>query len=189
MFNLELYCTAMNLYLRLLWTLLRGWRLSPLKPGDTLERQMRVLPNDLDINGHMNNGRYLTLIDLMLVEYFVRIGFAAVLLREGWRPMAGGSFISYRRGLQPFETYTLRFKIDGSDAAWNYMRFEFVSQGRVCAAGYMKGAAVGRAGLVSNAVSYAAMGIPLPSTALPQPVRDWLAAENGVMGMQWQEAA
>ncbi|MBX3587408.1 MAG: thioesterase family protein [Ramlibacter sp.] len=179
----------MNLYLRLIWTLLRSWRLPPLTLGDTLERRMRVLPNDLDINGHMNNGRYLTLIDLMLVEYFVRTGFAAVLLRNGWRPMAGGSFVTYRRGLSPFETYTLRFKSDGSDAAWNYMRFEFVSQGKVCAAGYMKGAAVSRQGLVPNQQSYAALGLPLPGGELPQPVRDWLAAESGVMDRQWQAQA
>lgn len=31
----------------------------------------------------MNNGRYLTLIDLMLVEYFVRNGFARVMLSKG----------------------------------------------------------------------------------------------------------
>ena len=102
----------MNLYLRLIWTLLRGWRQPRLAGGDTLERTLRVLPNDLDLNGHMNNGRYLTLIDLMLVEYFVRIGFARVLLKRGWRPMAGGSFITYRRGLAPLQAYTLRFRLE-----------------------------------------------------------------------------
>jgi acyl-CoA thioesterase FadM len=113
----------MNLYLRLLWTLLRAWRAPRLVLGQTLERTLRVLPNDLDVNGHMNNGRYLTVIDLMLVEYFVRTGFAQAMLRRGWRPMAGGSFITYRRGLKPLQAYTLRFRLDGGDAQWNYMRF------------------------------------------------------------------
>jgi acyl-CoA thioesterase FadM len=175
----------MNLYLRLLWTLFRSWRAARLEPGDTLTRTLRVLPNDLDINGHMNNGRYLTIIDLMLVEYFVRTGFAATMLRQGWRPMAGGSFITYRRGLMPFQTYTLRFRLDASDAHWNYMRFEFVRGERVCAAGYMKGAAVARTGLVPNAESYGAMGRAAPLTALPAPVRDWLAAEHGVINAAW----
>ena len=175
----------MNLYLRLLWTLFRSWRAPRLEPGDTLTRTLRVLPNDLDINGHMNNGRYLTIIDLMLVEYFVRTGFAATMLRQGWRPMAGGSFITYRRGLMPFQTYTLRFRLDASDAHWNYMRFEFVRGERVCAAGYMKGAAVARTGLVPNAESYGAMGRAAPLAALPAPVRDWLAAERGVINAAW----
>jgi len=175
----------MNLYLRLLWTLLRAWRAPRLAPGDTLTRSLRVLPNDLDINGHMNNGRYLTIIDLLLVEYFVRTGFASEMVRRGWRPMAGGSFISYRRGLKPLQTYTIRFRLDATDAHWNYMRFEFVAGDRVCAAGYMKGAAVARSGLVPNAESYGAMGLAPLQAALPAPVRDWLAAEHGVIAAAW----
>ncbi len=178
----------MNLYLRLIWVLLRSWRMPTLRAGATLERRMRVLPNDLDLNGHMNNGRYLTVVDLMLVEYFARTGFARVMLEQGWRPMAGGSFISYRRGLQPFQAYTLRFRLDATDARWNYMRFEFIdARGAVCAAGYMKGAAVGREGLVPNAQSYAHLadhGFDL-ATPLPAPVKSWLAAESGVIAAAW----
>ena len=175
----------MNLYLRLLWTLLRAWRSPRLLLGQTLERRLRVLPNDLDVNGHMNNGRYLTVIDLMLVEYFVRTGFARAMLQRGWRPMAGGSFITYRRGLKPLQTYTLRFRLDGGDAHWNYMRFEFVRHGRICAAAYMKGAAITRDGLVRTAAFYAAIGLAVPEAAVPEPVRHWLAAEHGVMNAAW----
>jgi acyl-CoA thioesterase FadM len=175
----------LNLYLRLLLTLCRSWRARRLLPGETLERTWRVLPNDLDVNGHMNNGRYLTVIDLMLVEYFVRTGFARAMLARGWRPMAGGSFITYRRGLKPLQAYTLRFRLEAGDASWNYMRFDFVRAGAVCAAGYMKGAVVGKNGLVPNAVSYAAMSRPLPPAGLPAPVSHWLAAERGVMEAAW----
>ncbi len=175
----------MNLYLRLLWTLLRARRLPPLVIGETLEREFRVLPNDLDANGHMNNGRYLTLIDLMLIEYFVRIGFARVMFKRGWRPMAGGSFITYRRGLQPFQRYTLRFRLEASDRSWNYMRFEFVDGDRLCAAGYTKGAAVGKGGLVSNEESYAALGTAPLATAMPAAVQHWLDGERSLMNTPW----
>ena len=175
----------MNLYLRLLWTLLRCWRMPRITSGDSLVRRLRVMPNDLDINGHMNNGRYLTVVDLMLVEYFVRSGFARVMLREGWRPMSGGSFISYRRGLKPFQNYQLRFRLDACDGQWNYMRFEFMSGGKVCAAGYMKGAAVSDEGFVPNALSYRKMGLDVPAAPLPSPVAHWLAAEQQVMSAAW----
>jgi acyl-CoA thioesterase FadM len=175
----------MNLYLRLLWTLLRARRMSRLTLGDTLERQFRVLPNDLDLNGHMNNGRYLTMIDLMLIEYFVRCGFASVMWRNGWRPMAGGSFISYRRGLKPLQTYRLRFRLEACDAQWNYMRFEFHDGDRLCAAGYVKGTSVGRQGFVPNAESYAALGMAPPAAALPPAVASWLAAEREAVGSAW----
>jgi len=172
----------MNLYLRLLMTLLRAWRALRLAPGDTLERRLRVLPNDLDINGHMNNGRYLTVIDLMLIEFFVRTGFARVMLRQRWRPMSGGAIISYRKGLQPLQRYRVRFALAGSDASWNYMRFDFLrTDGTVCATGYMKGAAVARTGLVANDVSYALLGVPHSPAALPEAVTHWLAAEQRAM--------
>jgi acyl-CoA thioesterase FadM len=172
----------MNLYLRLIWTLLRSWRMPALVPGVWLERRLRVLPNDLDVNGHMNNGRYLTLVDLMLVEYFVRTGFAQAMLRAGWRPMSGGAFVTYRKGLQPMQRYRLRFALAGADATWNYMRFEFLREdGSLCAAGYMKGAAVSKRGLVPNAESYGSMGRAFAPQPLPAPVRHWLAAEAGVI--------
>ena len=175
----------MNLYLRLLWTLLRSRRLPALQMGQTLERSLRVLPTDIDLNGHMNNGRYLTIIDLMLVEYFVRLGFAGVLLRQRWRPMAGGSFITYRRGLKPLQRYTLRFRVEACDTHWNFMRFEFVDGERVCAAGYVKGALVGAQGLVSSQQAYAATGTALPAGGLPGPVQHWLNAEQGLMASAW----
>ncbi len=172
----------MNLYLRLLWALLRSRRLPRIAPGDTIERRLRVWPGDLDINGHMNNGRYLTIIDLMLVEYFVRSGFARVMFKAGWRPMSGGAVITYRKSLKPWQRYRLSFTLAGADAAWNYMRFEFAREdGTLCAAGYMKGAAVAKGGLVPNAQSYAQMGHAFTLQRLPEAVQHWMAAEAAVM--------
>jgi acyl-CoA thioesterase FadM len=175
----------MNLYFRLIFTLLRAWRLPKFAVGQTLERNFRVLPNDIDINGHMNNGRYMTIVDLMLMEYFVRIGFASVLIKNGWRPMSGGSFITYRRGLKPFQTYRLRYRIDACDTHWNFMRFEFLAGDKVCATGYMKGAAVSKAGLVKNADAYAQLGQLVLVQPIPIAVEHWLAAEKNLIEQSW----
>ena len=172
----------MNLYLRLVWTLLRCCRLPTIKPPAWIERTMRVWPGDLDVNAHMNNGRYLTLVDLMLVEYFVRTGFARTMLAAGWRPMSGGAFIVYRKALKPWQRYRLRFTLAGADDAWNFMRFEFLrSDGTLCAAGYVKGAAVSRQGLVPNAESHARAGMTFAPQPLPDTVRQWLDAEARLM--------
>lgn len=172
----------MNLWIRLVWAFLRASRLPRIAPGATIERHLRVWPGDIDINGHMNNGRYLTVIDLMLVEYFVRSGFARVMFRSGWRPMSGGAVITYRKGLKPGQRYRLCFELAGADQAWNFMRFEFLREdGTLCAAGYMKGAVVGRDGLVPNVKSYARMGHSFAVTPLPAAVEHWLAAERAVM--------
>jgi acyl-CoA thioesterase FadM len=172
----------MNLYLRLIWALFRAWRMPSIMPGDTIRRTLRVLPGDIDINGHMNNGRYLTVVDLMLTEYFVRSGFAQAMFKAGWRPMSGGSMISYRKGLQPFQKYSLSFTLDAADEVWNYMRYEFRRlDGTVCAIGYMKGAAVSKQGLVPNAISYARMALAFETKPLPQSVAQWMQAENSLM--------
>ncbi|BEU98698.1 acyl-CoA thioesterase (plasmid) [Acidovorax sp. DW039] len=172
----------MNLWLRLIWAVLRAWRLPTIQPGALIERNLRVWPGDLDINGHMNNGRYLTIIDLMLVEYFVRSGFAQVMLKAGWRPMSGGAVITYRKSLQPGQLYRLRFSLAAANENWNFMRFEFLRKdGTLCAAGYMKGAAVGRKGLVPNIESYNRLGIQFEMTPLPFAVQSWLAAEQAII--------
>lgn len=156
----------MNLYLRLIWTLLRARFMAPLAFTTTLIQRWRVLPNDLDINVHMNNGRYLTMVDLALIEFFSRTGFLKSLVGNGWRPMAGGVLISFRRGLDPFQRYELRFRWLCSDERWNYMGFEFVRGDVIHAAGIMKGGAVGREGIIPTA-QYA--------TSFPEAMRSEMA--------------
>jgi hypothetical protein len=65
------------------------------------------------------------------------------------------------------------------------MRFEFADGGRVFAAGFVKGAIVSGSGFVANSDSYAALGLPVCSSQLPEPVRHWLDAEQGLMQSEW----
>lgn len=168
----------MNLYFRLFWTWLRANFKAPIQMGDSVELTMRVWPNDLDINGHMNNGRYMTITDLALIEYFTRAGFIKVALRNGWRPMLGGSIISYRRALKPFAVYTLRFSLVCWDARWNYMAFEFLQDGRKMAHGHSKGAIVGREGFVSSDDARRAMGLDPASPEFPASICAWIETER-----------
>jgi acyl-CoA thioesterase FadM len=169
---------AMSLYFRLLWTWLRARGMPPIRLGDTIELRMRVWPQDLDINGHMNNGRYLTITDLALVEYLIRAGVIRLALRNGWRPMAGGSLISYRRALKPFAVYTLRFSMVCWDERWNYMAFAFLEDGKTMAHGHSKGAIVGINGFVSSADARNAMGLDPASPAFPPSISTWIEAER-----------
>ena len=49
--------------------------------------QLTVMPNDLDIRLHVNNGRYLTLCDLGCFDFFVRSGLLAVMKQRNWMPL------------------------------------------------------------------------------------------------------
>lgn len=175
----------MSLYFRLLWTWIRAGFKSPIQMGDIIELNMRVWPNDLDINGHMNNGRYMTITDLALIEYFLRAGFVKVALRKGWRPMLGGSIISYRRALKPFAVYSVRFSMICWDTRWNYMAFEFLQNGRTMAHGHSKGAIVGSEGIVSSTDARDAMGLNEASPAFPASISAWIETER-LMSVQGQ---
>lgn len=168
----------MSLYFRLLWTWLRACFKPAIQIGDIIELNMRVWPHDLDINGHMNNGRYMTIADLALIEYLTRAGFIKVALRKGWRPILGGTIISYRRALKPFAKYHLRFSIVCWDARWNYMAFEFLQHGRIMAHGHCKGAIVGREGIVSCADARDVMGLDPASPDFPSSVNAWIETER-----------
>jgi len=63
---------------------------------------LRVLPNDLDINFHMNNGRYLTICDLTRVDMFIRTGLLKTMLKQKWRPVISEHTMTYRKALKPF---------------------------------------------------------------------------------------
>jgi len=108
-------------------------------------QQRIVLLNDLDLNKHMNNGRYLTILDLASIELFVRLGFIPVMSRLHAHVVSGGSLITYRKQLKFLEKYYVELSYIGSTEAWHVMEFAFKNtKGVVCAKGLLKGAFVSK---------------------------------------------
>ncbi len=102
----------MNLFLRLLWLLLSfRFREKLFPPLGVSKLALRVLPNDLDTNLHLNNGRYLTLMDLGRADLMLRSGMARVILQNGWVPMLSGVVIRYRRELRLFQAFELQSRL------------------------------------------------------------------------------
>jgi acyl-CoA thioesterase FadM len=102
----------MNLWFRLFWYLLNGWRRPSLVlPAQVSSLTFRVLPTDLDVSLHMNNGRYLTIMDLGRVDLMLGSGLLKLLLQHGWTPIASGINIRYRRELRLFDQFTLETRL------------------------------------------------------------------------------
>ena len=91
----------MNKYWRLLWLFLRHRARPRLGIWDTARTPFRVLPTDLDLLRHMNNGTYLTLMDLGRMDLMLRSGVWKIVSDQGWYPVVAGQTISYRRSLDP----------------------------------------------------------------------------------------
>ena len=167
----------MSLYLRLFWTLLAlTWR-KPIGLLETSAINLRVWPNDLDVNLHVNNGRYLTLADLGVVALFGRAGLFRAALRKGWRPVVGSALARFRRPLKPFQKYRLETRILGWNEKWTFFESRFIVKGEVKAAVVSKGMFLGREGPVPPLQVAALTGRAAEPPALPEWVAHWDAAE------------
>mgnify|MGYP003335422101 CR=1 FL=1 len=85
---------------------------------------MRIWPNDLDTNAHVNNGRYLTLMDLGRFDLMTQCGLVSTVLRNRWFPIAGGVMVRFERPLHVFEKITLKSCIVGWDEKWLYFNHD-----------------------------------------------------------------
>lgn len=158
----------MNLLVRFLLVLLGAWRRSKLDVLATSSLAMRVWPTDLDVQMHMNNGRYLSLMDLGRIDLLVRSGFWREAQRRGWFPLVGGSVIEYRRPLRVFERYQLTTRVLGWNEHWFYVEQSFRLGDKVAATATVKAMIRGASGAVPPAEALAAVGVSGPSPALPE---------------------
>src|SRR6266852_3738353 len=125
-----------------------GFR-GPLGILDDCVIAMRVWPNDLDLNMHMNSGRYLSMMDIGRVEILARTRMLRRVLKRGWRPLVGATFIRYRRSLLPFERFTVRSRISCWDEKWLYFEHALERRGEIVAHAYVRGLLRGREGNVA----------------------------------------
>ena len=163
----------MTLLARLLW---KGLTLKGRRPLDPLEPSIlrfRVWPNDLDLNLHMNNGRFLSLMDLGRFDLTFRTGLGRAMLRNRWKPLVGGITMRYRRSLEPFDRYELHTRLLGWDAKWVFLEQRFLKRGELAAEGVVRALFRGRGGNVPTDEVLRQMGYEGPSPDLPESVRRW----------------
>ena len=102
----------MNLWFRLIWVLLKSRHRGPLTlPGGISVLSFRVWPHDLDLSVHMNNGRYLTLMDLGRLDALIRSGLWRHVLRNRWTPIASAVTVRFQRELRPFQKFRLETRL------------------------------------------------------------------------------
>jgi len=139
----------MNLILRMITLLISSFfkpKLPVEKPKNSLT--LRVLPNDIDINLHMNNGRYLTICDLTRIDMFIRTGLAKTMINEKWTPVISEHTMKYKKALTLFQKYEVKMEITGWDERSFQMLHTFIVGDRVVAEGTSLGVIVSKSGVV-----------------------------------------
>ncbi len=148
----------MNLIFRMLWVIIRAFLMERMEGRYTSSLTLRVLPNDIDINFHMNNGRYLTICDLNRVDVFARSGLLKAMFRRGWIPVIAEHTMTYKKPLNIFQRYEVKLEVLNWDEKYFYMTQTFISQGRVAAEGTSRGCVYERGvGVVAPDRAFAAV--------------------------------
>lgn len=119
--------------LRATWTLSTSALRPDADPTEEVPLPFIAWPSDIDWNGHVNNGRYLTLMDAGRLDHAVRTGLLRAMLRARCNPVVADVSIRFRREVRPFVRCTLTTRLRG----WDERRLHYVQQfehkGVVCA--------------------------------------------------------
>jgi len=146
------------------------------KKRDLLEPNrscFRVWPNDCDVNLHMNNGRYLTFMDLARVNLIVQIGLMRLLFRKRWAPIVAAAEMNFIRPIRPFSVFEIVSRVLTWDDKYFYIQQRFEVGGRLAAVGMIKGLFLWRGKPVPMNEILDAMNLPNTPPTQPSVVRHW----------------
>ena len=169
----------MNLLLRMLRVLICARWLPRTSTLEATSVTFHVWPTDLDPLLHMNNGRYLTLMDLGRADAILRNGIRRSLSEHGWYPVVASEAIRFRESLSPFARYELHTRLLGWDERSFYYRQAFISGGRETAAAVVRIRILRKSGGTVDAVEVAAAILPnVDRPELPEYVARWQESER-----------
>lgn len=163
----------MNLWWRTLLRLLAPTRVHS-SPLAVVSTAFRVLPTDLDVYGHMNNGRYLSISDLARFDLLRKSGLWREFRARGWFPVVASSSITYRKSLAPWQRFIIESHLIGVDGRDVYLEQRFVVAGEIYAKLIMRARFLQKSGgHVPMDELRALLGDERVSFDLPQWVREW----------------
>ncbi|ANF32318.1 4-hydroxybenzoyl-CoA thioesterase [Leifsonia xyli] len=141
---------------------------------DVARTKFRVLPTDLDILRHMNNGVYLSIADIGRFDLLQRNGVWAIFKRRGWYPVVASETISFRKSLELWQPFVVESRILGFDEKAVYVEQRFTVDGEIYTQAFIRGRFLKRSGgVVGIAELLEAVG-PSPTDAtVPQWLVEW----------------
>lgn len=168
----------MNLILRLLRVVLHAFFRAQVDLLETAKLSFRVWPHDLDINLHMTNSRYLSMMDLGRMDLLIRSGLAAKIYRRRWLPVLGSATIRWRKALNIFDPITLETRTLGWDDKWIYIEQRIISKDIVYAIAIVKGLFVGKDGPIPIQQVTNLIKAGVKSPAIPPIIKLWVEMEE-----------
>ena len=150
----------MLLLFRFLFVVIRSGFRSQIGPLDSSTVRFTVLPHDCDLNFHLNAGRFVSFMDVARIELLGRMRLLRPLLRRGWRPVMGGTTVTYRKSLLPFERFSVQSRVAAWDEKWFYLEhLVYRKDGTLSASGIMRALFRTKAGSVPTREVLAILGL------------------------------
>jgi acyl-CoA thioesterase FadM len=149
----------------------------------TTRIRLRVWPNDLDANLHVNNGRYLTLADIGRMHWFASAGLMGVARQQRAFPVVGDAIAKFRRELNAFQTFEIHTRMIGWDHKWGFMEHRFLRDSRVLGVVAIRGVFKGPNGSIDPNVFLAALSHATPSPPLPEWAQSFHSSCESLSGL------
>lgn len=164
-----------NLFFRLLLLFIRLRWMPRVGLFDTVRMPMRAWLTDIDLNWHVNNSRYLAMMDLGRVQMMGQAGLLPKLFKLKWTPIAQAVEIRYIRDIKPFARFELESRLLGWDDKYWYMEQRFFSGETTHAVALVRGLFLEGRKKVANDRLAELAGVSPISPPLPEMVQRWRA--------------
>ena len=135
--------------------------------------RLRVLPNDIDINLHLNNARYLNLMDYARTHMLARTKLLEHIIHSRWQPLVGAVWITYRRSLPLFSAFSITTRMVCWDERWFYIEQTFTGSKGLAAVGWVKGILRDNKGSVDPQSAIEGIAPGLVSPPMPAAIAAW----------------
>lgn len=119
---------------------------------------MIVMPQDLDPFLELNNGRYVTLLDLGRFGFGAKVRIQDFLKKNNWSMTITGTYNNYRYRLKLFQRFQIKTKVLGYDEKWFYFFQKAERKGKTHMASLVRFSFTSKKGLVLPEKVIEAMG-------------------------------
>ena len=169
----------MNLIWRFLWVILFSKFETPVHLFDESSIHFRVLPTDVDLLWHMNNGRYFSLMDLARLNFTIRNKIFPLLRKNKIYAVAASEMIRFKKSLDLFHRFEIKTKLLGWDNKFFYIAHYFKKQNKIYAISLVKGCFLHKkTGLLNPNHVLSLIGHLHTSPSLPEWVKNWQSADQ-----------
>lgn len=137
----------------------------------------RAWPWLCDYQRHINNARYLDLMDYGRTQFFLRVGLLKTLASGGIGGVVAATQITYRRPIDLMQRYRLETRLVGWDARWYlHEHLFYLDDGTVAVHAFVRSMLRGKSGVVSMGEVFASAGLEVEPPVWSEELEAFLAS-------------